>query len=211
MQPAQGITDGQVLRLKGNVERSYRVPTFDELYLDEGTLRGNPDLRPEDAVNFDLGVELSRARWGPVSRLRLEVVGFWNDKDGKEHVAVFHDGVAKAPLPDGRAGLVAVIDDISDVVHADRLRQLAQLARIVAHEVKNPLTPIRLWVQELEEARRRRAPDLEGLLAEACEEIGVQVDHRADIYALGLTLFCVTLALNFLALHIVQRYREQYD
>lgn len=30
-------------------------------------------------------------------------------------------------------------------------------------------------------------------------------------FALGLTLFCVTLALNFLALHIVQRYREQYD
>jgi phosphate transport system permease protein len=30
-------------------------------------------------------------------------------------------------------------------------------------------------------------------------------------FALGLTLFCVTLALNFLALHIVRRYREQYD
>ena len=30
-------------------------------------------------------------------------------------------------------------------------------------------------------------------------------------FALGLTLFCVTLALNFLALYIVQRYREQYD
>jgi len=30
-------------------------------------------------------------------------------------------------------------------------------------------------------------------------------------FALGLTLFCITLALNFLALHIVRRYREQYD
>jgi outer membrane cobalamin receptor len=69
------------LRFKGNVERSYRVPSFDELYLEEGTLRGNPDLRPEDAVNFDLGVELSRTSWGPLSRLRLEVVGFWNDID----------------------------------------------------------------------------------------------------------------------------------
>jgi phosphate transport system permease protein len=30
-------------------------------------------------------------------------------------------------------------------------------------------------------------------------------------FALGLTLFCITLALNFLALHVVRKYREQYD
>ena len=30
-------------------------------------------------------------------------------------------------------------------------------------------------------------------------------------FALGLTLFFVTLILNFIALHIVRRYREQYD
>ena len=66
-------------------------------------------------------------------------------------------GVAGVPLPDGSRGLVAVVDDVTDLMRADRLRQLTQLARIVAHEVKNPLTPIRLWVQELEEARRAGA------------------------------------------------------
>ena len=30
-------------------------------------------------------------------------------------------------------------------------------------------------------------------------------------FALGLVLFIVTLALNFVALKIVQKYREQYD
>ena len=30
-------------------------------------------------------------------------------------------------------------------------------------------------------------------------------------FALGLVLFVVTLALNFVALKIVQKYREQYD
>jgi phosphate transport system permease protein len=30
-------------------------------------------------------------------------------------------------------------------------------------------------------------------------------------FALGLTLFVVTLALNFVALRIVKKYREQYD
>jgi phosphate transport system permease protein len=30
-------------------------------------------------------------------------------------------------------------------------------------------------------------------------------------FALGLTLFLITLALNFLALHFVRKYHEQYD
>ncbi|MCG6962715.1 MAG: HAMP domain-containing histidine kinase [Acidobacteria bacterium] len=86
-------------------------------------------------------------------------------------------GVAGVPLPDGTRGLVAVVDDVSDVVRADRLQQLAQLARIVAHEVKNPLTPIRLWVQELEDAMARRDQDRDVLLREACVEITTQVER----------------------------------
>jgi phosphate transport system permease protein len=30
-------------------------------------------------------------------------------------------------------------------------------------------------------------------------------------FALGLMLFCVTLALNLVALHVVRKYREKYD
>jgi len=89
-------------------------------------------------------------------------------------------GVARVPLPDGRSGLVAVIDDVTEIVRLDRLQQLNQLARIVAHEVKNPLTPIRLWVQELDEARRRNAPELDQVLEEACREIAIQVERLQD-------------------------------
>jgi len=89
-------------------------------------------------------------------------------------------GVARVPLPDGRSGLVAVIDDVTEIVRLDRLQQLNQLARIVAHEVKNPLTPVRLWVQELDEARRRRDPELDQVLEEACREIAIQVERLQD-------------------------------
>jgi len=89
-------------------------------------------------------------------------------------------GVAKVPLPDGRNGFVAVIDDVTEVVRLDRLQQLNQLARIVAHEVKNPLTPVRLWIQELDEARRRRDPGLDRLIEEACREIAIQVGRLQD-------------------------------
>lgn len=91
--------------------------------------------------------------------------------------------VADVPLPDGSPGLVAVIDDVTDLMRADRLRQLNQLARIVAHEVKNPLTPVRLWVQELEEARRRKTADLGSLVDEACREISVQVERLQETAA----------------------------
>lgn len=45
--------------------------------------------------------------------------------------------------------VLLVLEDLSDVARAERLASLNELARIVAHEVKNPLTPIHLWVEEL--------------------------------------------------------------
>jgi nitrogen-specific signal transduction histidine kinase len=89
-------------------------------------------------------------------------------------------GVAGVPFPDGDRGLVAVVDDVTDLVRADRLQQLNQLARIVAHEVKNPLTPIRLWVQELQAAMRADDPKLPELLEEACREIADQVERLRE-------------------------------
>ncbi len=86
-------------------------------------------------------------------------------------------GVAGVPLPDGSRGVVVVVDDVTEIVRADRLHQLNQLARIVAHEVKNPLTPVRLWIQELEEALRRGDPGIDALVGEACREISVQVER----------------------------------
>ena len=89
-------------------------------------------------------------------------------------------GVAGVPFPDGDRGLVAVVDDVTDLVRADRLQQLNQMARIVAHEVKNPLTPIRLWVQELEAAMKGDDPRLPELLEEACREIAEQVERLQE-------------------------------
>jgi outer membrane receptor protein involved in Fe transport len=67
------------LELKGNVERAYRVPNFDELYFDEEFVRGNPNLDPEDALDADVGLELSLERLGPATGLSLELAFFRND------------------------------------------------------------------------------------------------------------------------------------
>lgn len=68
------------LRVKGNVERSYRVPNFDELYFpDRGYLRGNPALQPEEALNMDIGLELGAQQLGPFDDLSFEGAFFHND------------------------------------------------------------------------------------------------------------------------------------
>jgi vitamin B12 transporter len=69
------------LELKGNVERSYRVPNFDELYFNEGSIRGNPNLDPEKAFNADVGFEIRFEKLGPASDMWLEFAAFRNNID----------------------------------------------------------------------------------------------------------------------------------
>ena len=70
------------LRARAQAGRAYRVPTFDELFHpDEGFIRGNPDLAPEDAWNYDAGLELALEELGPLSDLKLGATGFRRDID----------------------------------------------------------------------------------------------------------------------------------
>jgi outer membrane receptor protein involved in Fe transport len=92
------------LELRANAERSYRVPNFDELFLDQGAFRGNPALEPEDAVNLDVGLRLEMTPAGPISRVSLEAVGFYSDVD---NTIVFQpispDVVGATNIPDARS------------------------------------------------------------------------------------------------------------
>ncbi|MGE5307678.1 MAG: TonB-dependent receptor plug domain-containing protein, partial [Deltaproteobacteria bacterium] len=45
-------------RLRASVSRSFRAPTFNELFWpDQGWAKGNPNLRPEKSVNMDAGFD----------------------------------------------------------------------------------------------------------------------------------------------------------
>ncbi len=58
----------------------------------------------------------------------------------------------------GTAGYVVVFDDISDLISAQRSLAWGEVARRLAHEIKNPLTPIRLSIEQLD---RKLAPKLD--------------------------------------------------
>jgi nitrogen fixation/metabolism regulation signal transduction histidine kinase len=63
------------------------------------------------------------------------------------------------------AGYVVVFDDISDVISAQRSAAWGEVARRLAHEIKNPLTPIQLSAERLQMklADKLSAPDAEVL------------------------------------------------
>ena len=50
----------------------------------------------------------------------------------------------------GRTARLLVFDDISEIVSAQRAQAWGEVARRLAHEIKNPLTPIQLSAERLE-------------------------------------------------------------
>ena len=80
--------------------------------------------------------------------------------------------------PDGAyMGMVLAFDDLTELLKAQRLAAWREVAQRIAHEIKNPLTPIQLSAQRL---RRRlsadRSPDEKRLLEEATATIIQEVD-----------------------------------
>lgn len=65
--------------------------------------------------------------------------------------------LARVTQEDGGAGAVATIDDISALVSAQRKAAWADVARRIAHEIKNPLTPIQLSAERL---KRKYLPQI---------------------------------------------------
>ena len=64
-------------------------------------------------------------------------------------------------------GYVVAFDDVSDLVSAQRMAAWGDVARRIAHEIKNPLTPIQLSAERL----RRKFRPLVGDQAESLEQM----------------------------------------
>jgi two-component system nitrogen regulation sensor histidine kinase NtrY len=67
-------------------------------------------------------------------------------------------------------GYVLFFEDVGQIVHAQRMEAWREVARRIAHEIKNPLTPIQLSAQRLQRRLRGRVTGEEGRLVEECTE-----------------------------------------
>lgn len=118
-----------------------------------------------------------------------------------------------ARLPDG--GAVAVFDDTTVIDHARRDAAWSEVARRLAHEIKNPLTPIQLAAERL---RRRVLPKLDPddaqVLDRATHTIVAQVDALKTMvndfgdYARPTSLALAPLDLNALAGEVLDLYEH---
>jgi signal transduction histidine kinase len=85
-------------------------------------------------------------------------------------------------------GVVMALNDITDVSRAERVLAWGEMARQVAHEIKNPLTPMRLGMQHLRRVYRDRRGDFDLALEETAERILGEID-RLDTIARAFSRF----------------------
>ncbi|HZP64828.1 MAG TPA: ATP-binding protein [Rudaea sp.] len=108
------------------------------------------------------------------------------EREGERRVLMLR-GAELAPGPGDEAGVVAVFDDLTLLNRAQRDAAWAEVARRLAHEVKNPLTPIQLAAERLRRRFIGRLPAEETeLLDRATHTIINQVEAlKALVNAFG--------------------------
>ena len=87
--------------------------------------------------------------------------------------------VTAVPLRDPRftdLGRLVVVEDLTQLVKAQRVAAWREAARRIAHEIKNPLTPIQLSVERARKKMLDHAPDREEVFLEAAATVISQVE-----------------------------------
>jgi signal transduction histidine kinase len=78
-------------------------------------------------------------------------------------------------------GAVLTLDDVTELALAQRVLAWGEMARQIAHEIKNPLTPIRLGVQHLRRAYRDGRGDFGEILDTNVGRVLAEIDHLDEI------------------------------
>ena len=127
---------------------------------------------------------------------------------------------ACTPLPaegDAPGGYVLVFDDITVMLQAQREAAWGEVARRLAHEIKNPLTPIRLSAERM---RHKLLPSMNEkdaqLLDRGTETIVQQVEAMKEMvnafseYARAPRFEMAEVSLNQLVTEVTDLYRAQF-
>lgn len=139
-------------------------------------------LQPEALEALSLA-QLAReqprlAPWVETLRQRIRA-----GQDWREEIALFaNDGrqvllCRGSPLPavgDGPLGHVVVFDDITMLIRAQRDAAWGEVARRLAHEIKNPLTPIQLSAERLRHKLLTKLPETDARVVDRATHTIVQ-------------------------------------
>ncbi len=122
---------------------------------------------------------------------------------------------AEAP---GKAARLLVFDDISEIVSAQRAQAWGEVARRLAHEIKNPLTPIQLSAERLEmKLAGKVGPTEQAIVTKSVQTIVDQVDAMKRLvnefrdYARLPAAELKPVDLNALVSDVLQLYAREGD
>ncbi len=157
---------GHVTTINGAAERMLGLPAARI----QGRAAASVFRSPGYAEIAELIQRMGRAREGMLDReVHLR-------RDGQA-VALLASATALKGPDRSYMGMVLAFDDLTELLKAQRLAAWREVAQRIAHEIKNPLTPIQLSAQRL---RRRlagqRSPEEKRLLEEATATIIQEVD-----------------------------------
>jgi len=120
-------------------------------------------IMPADCADDVAGVIRRGQRMGAAS-IEVEV----HARGRTIHLAVTS---ARLDLAPGRPGTVLVIEDTTELLRAQRQLAWKEVAQRVAHEIKNPLTPIALSAERIGKHLDRRTPDSPNIIRKCSEVI----------------------------------------
>ena len=83
---------------------------------------------------------------------------------------------AAVPVDGGEGGVVITFDDVTDLLTAQRNAAWADIARRIAHEIKNPLTPIQLSAERLQSKYGDSVDDTSEIFRKCTDTIIRQVE-----------------------------------
>ena len=99
--------------------------------------------------------DLLRQATSRPDRMQQAEISFSRDGDAKTLLV----RIAAEYLDDDVIGYVATFDDVTELLSAQRKAAWADVARRIAHEIKNPLTPIQLSAERLNRKYLRQIKD----------------------------------------------------
>ncbi len=91
----------------------------------------------------------------------------------------FHVDITSRPLPGG--GRVVAIDDFTQLLKAQRLAAWSEVAQRIAHEIRNPLTPIRLAAERIQKRAATLDDEMRTIVTEGSQAIIAQVSGLKEL------------------------------
>jgi two-component system nitrogen regulation sensor histidine kinase NtrY len=157
-------TDGKILMINGAACSILSIESEAVIYKTYKELMSM--IKSEELENLVKGIEGREFRW--IDKEVKVTIG-----NRKAILRVFIKGLKDSQK---YIGLLVVFDDLTDIIKAQRAVAWQEVARRIAHEIKNPLTPIKLSTERMVKKWENKEADFNQIFDRSTKTIIKEVD-----------------------------------